>query len=192
MRGETTELNNQKFYKYIGVEENKIIGHTETKERLSKEYFSRPRKIPKSELNSYNMIMAINQWEVPAMTYGFGIISWTKTEPLDIDRKTRTLLKTYHVFHNKSNVAKLYLPRKDGGRGLPSIWKQFQKSIINIAHYLTKSVLLFPRAFLEWNSSRGESSVFHKAEAYANDIGLEFVDIVELNKVECKKPVKNL
>ena len=65
---EIRELNNQKFYKYLGVEENKVIGHTETKEKLSKEYFSRLRKILKSELNSYNMIMAINQWAVPAIT----------------------------------------------------------------------------------------------------------------------------
>ena len=34
--------------------------------------------------------MAINQWAVPAIPYGFGIINWTKTELLDIDRKTRT------------------------------------------------------------------------------------------------------
>ena len=188
---EIRELNNQKFYKYLGVDENKVIGHTETKEKLSKEYFSRLRKILKSELNSYNMIMAINQWAVPAITYGFGIINWTKTELLDINRKTRTLLKAYHVFHNKSNVDKLYLPRKDGGRGLLSVWKQFQKAIINIAYYLTKSELLFPRVFLEWDSSRRESSVIRKAERYANDIGLEFVDIVELNKLECKTRVKN-
>ena len=113
-----------------------------------------------------------------------------KTELLDIDRKTRILLKAYHVFHNKSNVEKLYLPRKDGGRGLLSVWKQFQKAII-IAYYLTKSELLFPRVFLEWDSSGEESSVIRKAETYANDIGLEFVDIVKLNKVECKTRVKN-
>ena len=52
---EIRELNNQKFYKYLGVEENKVIGHTETKEKLSKEYFSRLRKILKSELNSYKI-----------------------------------------------------------------------------------------------------------------------------------------
>ena len=72
---EIRELNNQKFYKYLGVEENKVIGQTETKEKLLKEYFSRLRKILKSELNSYNMIMAINQWAVPAITYRFGIIN---------------------------------------------------------------------------------------------------------------------
>ena len=84
--------NNQKFYKYLGVEENKVIGHMETKEKLSKEYFSRLRKIPKSELNSYNMIMSIYQWAVPAIIYKFGTMNWAKTELLDIDRKTRTLL----------------------------------------------------------------------------------------------------
>ena len=77
---EIRELNNQKFYKYLGVEENKVIGYMETKEKLSKKYFSRLCKILKLELNSYNMIMAINQWAVPAITNGFGIINWTKTE----------------------------------------------------------------------------------------------------------------
>ena len=33
---EIRELNNQKFYKYLGVEENKVIDHTETKEKLSR------------------------------------------------------------------------------------------------------------------------------------------------------------
>ena len=98
----------------------------ETKEKLSKEYFSQLRKILKSESNSYNMIITINQWAVPAITYEFGIIK-----------------------------------------------------------------LLFPRVFLKWDSSRRESSVIHKAETYVNDIGLEFVDIVELNKGECKTRVKN-
>ena len=63
----------------------------ETKENLPKEYFSRPGKILKSELNSYSMIMGINQWAVPAIIYRFGIINLTKTELSDIDRKTRTL-----------------------------------------------------------------------------------------------------
>ena len=80
-REEIRELNNQKFYKSLGVEENEVIGQG---------HFSRLRKILKSELNSYNMIMAINQWAVPAIPYGFGIINWTKTELLHIDRKTRT------------------------------------------------------------------------------------------------------
>ena len=37
---EIRELNNQTFYKYLGVEENKVIGHKETQEKLSKECFS--------------------------------------------------------------------------------------------------------------------------------------------------------
>ena len=41
------------------------------------------------------------------------------------------------------------------------------------------------------HSSRGESSVIRRVGTYANDIRLEFVDIVELNKEECKTQVKN-
>ena len=38
-----------------------------------------------------------------------------------IDRKTRKLFTIYGALHHKSNVDRLYIPRKEGGRGLISI-----------------------------------------------------------------------
>ena len=38
-----------------------------------------------------------------------------------IDRKTRKLFTIYGPLHPKSNVDGLYIPRKEGGRGLISI-----------------------------------------------------------------------
>ena len=38
-----------------------------------------------------------------------------------IDRKTRKLFTIYGALHPKSDVDRLYIPRKGGGRGLVSI-----------------------------------------------------------------------
>ena len=43
------------------------------------------------------------------------------TELQAIDKKTRKLFTIYGALHPKSDVDRLYIPRKEGGRGLISI-----------------------------------------------------------------------
>ena len=47
-------------------------------------------------------------------------VSWRKSELQTIDRKTRKLFTIYGALHPKSDVDRLYTPRKKGGRGLIS------------------------------------------------------------------------
>jgi len=55
------------------------------------------------------------------LRYSAGIISWTQSDLDEIDRKTRKLMTIYKGLHPKSDVHRLYLPRKSGGRGLLNI-----------------------------------------------------------------------
>ena len=48
-------------------------------------------------------------------------VSWRKSELQAIDRKTRKLFTIYGALHPKSDVDRLYIARKEGGRGLISI-----------------------------------------------------------------------
>ena len=50
------------------------------KESLEKEYLTRVRKVLKSDLNSSNKIKAINNWAIPNLTYGYGVIKWSLTD----------------------------------------------------------------------------------------------------------------
>ena len=43
--------------------------------------------------------------------------SWRKSELQAIDRKTGKLFTIYVALHTKSDVDRLYIPRKEGGRG---------------------------------------------------------------------------
>ena len=108
-------------YKYLGILEADQIKHLQMKDKVSKEYLRRLRKILKSSLNSRNMITAINSRAVSIIRYTGGIIDWNTDELQKLDRKTRKLLTTYGVFHQKGDVDRLYIPRKEGGRGLMGI-----------------------------------------------------------------------
>ena len=53
--------------------------------------------------------------------YSSAFFSWRKSELQAIDRKIRKFFTIYEVLHPKSDVDRLYIPRKEGGIGLISI-----------------------------------------------------------------------
>ena len=86
-----------------------------------KEYIGRLRKVLKSKLNGGNLVRGVNTWAVFLLRYSPAFASWRKSELQAIDRKTRKLFTIYGALHPKSDVDRLYIPRKEGGRGLISI-----------------------------------------------------------------------
>ena len=66
------------------------------------------------------MINGINAWAVGVIRYSAGIVDWTMEELVSMDRRTRKILAMNGCMHTRSNVATLYIPRKEGGRGLIS------------------------------------------------------------------------
>ena len=55
------------------------------------------------------------------LRYLAAFVSWRKSELQGTDRKTRKFFSIYRALHPKSDVDRLYIPRKEGGRGLISI-----------------------------------------------------------------------
>ena len=105
-------------YKYLGIlKADRFLGE-EMKLKVSKEYFRRLKKVLKSKLNGGNLVQGVNTWAVSLLRYSAAFISWRKCELQAIDRKTRKLFTIYGGLHSKSDVDRLYIPRKDGGRGL--------------------------------------------------------------------------
>ena len=111
----------QESYKYLGVMEADEIKMKEMNEKVRKEYFRRIRLLLESKLNGGNVIKAINTWAVAVLRYSGGILDWTQEELEVMDRKTRKLMTINKALHPRTNVARLYLAREDGGRGLKSV-----------------------------------------------------------------------
>ena len=111
----------KKGYKYLGILEAHAILHNTMKKKVTEEYIRRTRKILKSTIDGKKTITAINTWAVPVIRYGAGILDWTQEELQKLDRKTRKILTGSGAHHPRSDVDRLYVDRKDGGRGLVSI-----------------------------------------------------------------------
>ena len=56
-----------------------------------------------------------------------------------MDRRTRKILAMNGCLHTRSNVARLYLPRKEGGRGLIGIEESVRKERKSLYGYLRES-----------------------------------------------------
>ena len=108
-------------YKYLGILEVEKFLEEKMKLNVSKEYIRRLRKVLKSKLNGGNLVRGVNTWAVSLLRYSAAFVSWRKSELQSIDRRTRKLFTIYEALHPNSDVDKLYIPRKVGGRGLISI-----------------------------------------------------------------------
>ena len=101
--------------------DRKIFRRGDQAESFLKEYFRRLKKVLRSKLNGGNLVQGVNTWAVSLLRYLATFISWRKCELQAIDRKTTTLFTVYGGLRPKSDVDRLYIPRKDGGRGLMAI-----------------------------------------------------------------------
>ena len=75
---------------------------------------------------------------VPVLRYSFGIVNWHQEEPQKLDRKTRKLLTIHGQHHPKEDVDRLYVPRKQGGRGLMQLEAAHAVEITKLVEYVDK------------------------------------------------------
>ena len=103
------------------------------------EYLCRVKEIWKSELNAKNKVTAHNCFAVAVFRATVGICDWTKGELAHLDISTRKLMTMKGSLHPRSNTDRLYIPRKEGGRGLLSIEDTFNSRMIALGQHLEES-----------------------------------------------------
>ena len=182
-------LENEHQYCYLGFNEREMTDKT-TKASIKNEYFKRVKMILKSELNSQNSINAINMYAVPSLAYGMPILDWTMTELEVVDRETRKLLQQHHMMHIQSDVTRLYLPRRNGGRGLINICDHYKNAIINFDTYLLNSEEDLLKMASDWQTSRGEKSIHQKAARYCGDFDENLETLATLTTYQRKRKLK--
>ena len=126
-------------YKYLGVFEGADIMSKEMKDIVRKEYLNRVKKVAESKLHAGNLLNAVNSWAVSVVRYTAGIVCWTQKELEAMDIKTRKRLTMNWAFHKRSNVDRLYMKRKVGGRGLISVEECVRTEERALKEYVTAS-----------------------------------------------------
>ena len=125
--------------KYLGINELDGLKHIQMKEKIVKDAKTKLRKLLETELNGRNLVMSINECVLPVITYSFGIINWLESDLKACDVQIRKLMNMYKALEIKSDVDRIYVPRKQGGRGLLSVWDTFKSSVCRIALVLRSS-----------------------------------------------------
>ena len=73
------------------------------------------------------------------MRYTAPFVDWRMDELKEIDRDTRKMMNMHRALHPRDSVARLYLPRKKGGRGLVAIEDCVQLAILGLENYVQDS-----------------------------------------------------
>ena len=120
-------------YKYLGILEADTIKQVEMKERIQTEYLRRTRKLPETKVSS----KGINTWAVPLVRYSGPFLKWIKDELRQMDQ-TRKLMTMHKALHPRDDADRLYVPRKEGRRGLYSIEDSVDASIQRLEDYIEK------------------------------------------------------
>ena len=116
-------------YEYLGILEAVTIKQVEMKNKIQKEYLRRTRKLLETKLSSRNLIKGINTWTVPLVRYSGPFLKWTRDELRHMDQRTRKLMTMHKALHPRDDVDRLYVTRKEGGKGLASIEDSVDTSI---------------------------------------------------------------
>ena len=93
----------------------------------------------KLKVDGKNKIAAINTWAVTVFRYEAGILQWKESKLKDVDRKSRKTTAKYGVLYPNSDVDRLYINRKEGGRGLMSVEYCVREEENSVGFYVTSS-----------------------------------------------------
>ena len=125
-------------YKYLGTLEADTIKQVQMKDMIRKEYLRRTQKLLETKLSSRNLIKGINTWAVPLVRYSRPFLKWTREKLTQMDQRTRKLMTMHKSLHPRDDVDRLYVSRKEGGRGLASIEDTVDASIQRLEDYIEK------------------------------------------------------
>ena len=109
------------------------------KRKVKKEYLRRTRKLLETKLGSRNLFKGINTWAVPIIRYSGPFLKWTREELRQMDQRTRKLMTMHKALHPRDDTDRLYVSRKEGGRGLVNIEDCVDATIQALEEYTQKS-----------------------------------------------------
>ena len=125
--------------KYLGILELDKIMCDKMKRNVKEVYQKRVKLLMKTCLNGKNLFQALNTWAISVIRYSAAFLDWTKEETKELDRWTRKQLIAGRALHSQSNMMRIYIKRRYGGRGLISVEECCAAKLRSIDCYLVNS-----------------------------------------------------
>ena len=76
---------------------------------------------------------------ISLLRYSAAFLDWTGTELEQMERRTRKLMTMHQTLNPRSDVARIYLPRKKVGRGPISVENKVKLAILGLERYILTS-----------------------------------------------------
>ena len=96
------------------------------------------RKLLETKLSRRNLIKGINTWAVPLFRYSRHFRMRTPEKLKQMNQRTKKLMTMHKALHPRYDVDRLYVSRKEGGRGLASIKDTVGASILRLEDDIEK------------------------------------------------------
>ena len=120
--------------------ESTTIKQLEIKEKfLKKDYLRQTRKLLKTKFGGRNIARRTNNSSISLVRYRGNFLECTKEELQQMDQRTRELITTRESLYQRDDIDKLYVSRKERGRGLACLEDSLDSSIRRLVDYIKKS-----------------------------------------------------
>ena len=111
--GQVMKQMEEDVYKYLAILEWNQVMEKEMKTIFRKEYARRLKLVLNAKLNGRNKILAIIIWAVLLLRYSGGMVRLNKNDLLEMDRRTRKRMTVNGALHQKSDINRIYIPRRN-------------------------------------------------------------------------------
>ena len=111
------KMDENQFYKYLGMKQNKLINQQECKKEIITMIENRLIKIANTELSSVNLRIAFNELCSSLINYTIGIIDWSKNELKELNKILIKCYKKFRLMSLYGNQNRYFDKTEDGGLG---------------------------------------------------------------------------
>ena len=108
------------------------------KEKKSKKYLRRDRKLLETKLYNRNLVKEIHTCAVPLVRYSGPFLKRAREELKQMEKRTSKLMTMHKSFYPRDDVDRLYMSRSEGRRWLASIENNVDTSIQRLENYIEK------------------------------------------------------
>lgn len=154
--------------KYLGILQGGSHDESRNREVIRETVLKRVDEVLELKASAGQLIAAINTWALGSFKYSVGIVDWSPHQLEQLDLMIRRRLAARKIRGGRGGINYLYLPRKQGGRGLQSVKSIARASYIRLDNYINGTLSWLKEAFPE---SRVLRNIREAADAARNSVG---------------------
>ena len=132
----TIDSDENEIYKFLGVKQADGIKHKEVYNRVKEEISRRMNIITRTELNDKNLVKVINTKVIPVAACSMNVCKFTQSELTELDQVIKRDLRKNNMLGRQASGERLYMKRKDGGRGLKSLRDVYEETRLHVGYYM--------------------------------------------------------